>query len=393
MSSRTRVLVLGAGFAGLELMTRLSDHFGSDIDVTLIDEGEGFRFGFSKLDVMFGKAPYESTLMPYADIDKPGVTFRRETVLTIDPETRTVTTNGGTYTGDYLVVAMGAGYDLDATPGLAESGSEFYSYEGAAATAPRLAAFTGGRVVVGVCGAPYKCPPAPSECALLMHDYLVDRGLRETSPITFLIPFQRPVPPSPQASDAIVAALEDRGIEYRRATRVARVENERNVVITDDGSEVPFDLLLTVPKHCAPKVVVDAGMTEDGYIPVDGRTLRTRYEKVFAVGDVATVGTPKAGVFAERQAAIVADAIIAELGGGESDSRYDGIGDCYMEFGFDQVARVHVDFFTHENPTGSLHGPGPEYVAEKAEFGSSRKARWFGKRTADQLNEQLAAVD
>ena len=115
---------------------------------------------------------------------------------------------------DYLVVALGADYDLDATPGLADGDNEFYSEAGAARLAEVLPAFTGGRVVVGVCGAPFKCPPAPSECALLVHDDLTARGLRDDCEITFVIPFGTPVPPSPETSEALVGAFAERDITF-----------------------------------------------------------------------------------------------------------------------------------------------------------------------------------
>ena len=174
-----RVVILGAGFGGLELATMLSEALGEEVDVTLIDKSDAFVFGYSKLDVMFGRTTLDEVRLPYADIAKPGVRFLRQTITAIDSETRRVSTDGGVYDADFLVVALGADYDLDATPGLAEAGDEFYSVAGATRLAEMLPTFSAGRVIVGVCGAPFKCPPAPSEAALLLHDYLVDRGIRE----------------------------------------------------------------------------------------------------------------------------------------------------------------------------------------------------------------------
>ena len=174
-----KILILGAGFGGLELATTLSDELGDAHDVTLIDKGEGFVFGFSKLDVMFAKATPGGVFHPYRDIDKPGLSFVRATVQSIDPVAKRVVTDAGPFEADFLVVALGADLDPGATPGLVEGGSEFYTVAGAFALRDVLAAFPGGRVVVGVTSTPFKCPPAPSETALLLHDYLTDRGLRE----------------------------------------------------------------------------------------------------------------------------------------------------------------------------------------------------------------------
>jgi sulfide:quinone oxidoreductase len=127
-----RAVILGAGFGGLELATTLSEAGGGDIDVALIDQNDAFVFGYSKLDLMFGHATPDSIRLPYADIVKPGVRFLQETITSIDPEARRVTTNAGTYEADVLIVALGADYDLDATPGLTDAGNEFYSVAGGA---------------------------------------------------------------------------------------------------------------------------------------------------------------------------------------------------------------------------------------------------------------------
>ena len=242
-----------------------------------------------------------------------------------------------------------------------------------------LPTFSRGRAIIGVCGAPFKCPPAPSEAALLLHDYLSAQGVRDACEISIVIPFGTPVPPSPDTSEALIAAFAERDIEFVPSRRVASLDAGRSVAVLDDGSELSFDLFLGVPKHCAPDVVIASGMTEDGYVPVSSQTLETRFPGVYAVGDVATVGVPKAGVFAEGAARIVAASVIATLRGGEQPGAYGGVGSCYIEFGAGRVGRVDVDFFSGPKPTGAFREPSTALVAEKHEFGSSRSARWFGR--------------
>jgi sulfide:quinone oxidoreductase len=374
-----RFLVLGAGFGGLELATALSQALGSDAGVTLIDENDAFVFGYSKLDVMFGREAPDEVRLPYADFVKPGVRFLRETITAIDPETRRVTTTTGVHEADFLVVALGADYDFDATPGLAEGGNEFYSVRGAERLREVLPSFTGGRAIVGVCGAPFKCPPAPSEAALLLHDYLSQRGVRDECEITLVMPFGTPVPPSPDTSAALIAAFADRGIEFVPGRRVSSLDPAHGVAVLDDGAELRYDLFLGVPKHRSPDVVLESGMAEDGYIPVDSRTLETRFGDVYAVGDVATVGVPKAGVFSEGAARVVAESLIARLVAGEPPAAYDGRGACYVEFGAGRVGRVDVDFLSGPKPTGTFKEPSADLVAEKKHFGASRRARWFDR--------------
>jgi sulfide:quinone oxidoreductase len=376
---RTRIIVLGAGFGGLELSTMMSEALGDGVDVTLIDKNDAFVFGFSKLDVMFGRTTPGAVRLSYRDFVKPGVGFRQETISAIEPAARRVTTDGGTYEADVLVVALGADYDLDATPGLAEGGNEFYSVAGAERLRDVLPTFTKGRAIIGVCGAPFKCPPAPSEAALLLHDYLTARGVRGDCEISFVIPFGSPVPPSPDTSQALVAAFAERDIKFVPGHRVSSLDAARRVAVLDGGGEMPYDLFLGVPKHRAPDVVLASGMAEDGYVPVQSSTLETRFPGVYALGDVATVGVPKAGVFAEGQARIVAASLIARLKGGGSTAAYDGRGSCYVEFGAGRVGRIDVDFFSGPKPTGTLQGPSAELGADKERFGSSRRARWFGR--------------
>jgi sulfide:quinone oxidoreductase len=373
-----RVLVLGAGFGGLELTTTLSEALGDAVEVTLIDKGDAFVFGYSKLDVLFGRSTPEAVRLPYRDFAKPGVRFVNETITAIDPEARRVTTDGGTYEGDVLVLALGADYDLDHTPGLADGDNEFYSVAGAERMAKMLPTFTQGRAVIGVCDAPFKCPPAPSECALLLHEYLTERGVRDACEISIVLPFARPVPPSPETSAALVAAFAERDIAFVPERRVSALDTARHMVVLDDGSELPYDLFLGVPKHRAPDVVVASGMTENGYVPVDSATLATRFPGVYAVGDVATVGVPKAGVFSEGAAKVVAAELIAQVRGEEPPAGYRGQGGCYIEFGAGRVGRVDVDFLSGPKPTGTFHEPSLALVAEKEHFGSSRRARWFG---------------
>jgi sulfide:quinone oxidoreductase len=373
-----RVVVLGAGFGGLELTTILADALGDRLDLTLIDKSDAFVFGFSKLDVMFGRETPHAVRHHYSDLVKPGVRFRQETVTAIDPEKRRVTTDGGTYDADVLVVALGADYDMDGTPGLAEGGHEFYTMAGAVRLRDVLPTFSKGHAIVGVSSWPYKCPPAPSEMALLLHDHLTERGVRDACQISLVVPMSAPIPPAPASSQALLTAFAERGIAFVPKRGVQSLDPGRKVVVLDDGSEIPYDLFLGVPAHCAPRVAVESGLTEDGWIPVSPQNLRTRFPGVYAVGDVTRVGVPKAGVFAEGAAKVAARSILAEWENGPQPSAYTGVASCYIEFGAGQVGRVDIDFLSGPAPTGYFVEPSAALVDEKKHFGTSRKARWFG---------------
>ena len=374
-----RIVILGAGFAGLELAALLSEEFGKDAGVVLIDKSDGFVFGFSKLDVMFGRVTADHVVHRYAGMAMPGVRFVHSAVRSLDPAARRVVTDGGVFEAGILVVAMGADLDPAATPGLTEGGHEFYTIAGAFALRGVLERFAGGRVVVGVTSTPFKCPPAPSETALLMHDFLRARSLSGASQVSLVMPLGVPIPPSPRASQVILAVFAERGIGWYPGQLVRALDPGRKVALLGDGAEMPYDLFLGVPVHRAPAVVAESGLTVDGWIPVDPRTLQTRYPGVYAVGDVTSVGTPKAGVFAEGQATVVAAQISAQKRGTATPVAYDGRGICYMEIGHDMVAKVDVTFLSGQSPVGDLEGPSADLIADKVAFGSERIRRWFGR--------------
>jgi sulfide:quinone oxidoreductase len=193
------------------------------------------------------------------------------------------------------------------------------------------------------------------------------------------MPLGVPIPPSPAASEALLVAFAERGIDWHPERLVRELEPARKVAVLSDGSDMPYDLFLGVPVHRAPAVVEESGMTVGGWIPVDPLTLETEFPGVYAVGDVTSVGTPKAGVFAEGQAGVVADRISALVRGTTDSAQYDGHGMCYLEFGHDQVARVDVTFLSGKQPAGDFEGPSQALAADKVQFGSSRIQRWFGR--------------
>ena len=381
MAVTLRVVVLGAGFGGLELTTLLSEAFGAAIDIVLIDKGESFVFGFSKLDVMFGRQQPQAVLHAYRDIVKPGVRFVQTIVRSIDPSAKRVATDAGTFDADVLVVALGADLDPASTPGLLEGGHEFYSVPGAFALRDVLPRFERGAAVIGVTGKSFKCPPAPSETALLLHDYLTaartPRGDRDLA--GHAVRHANPAIARHVAGDPRGLCRAGNPVRERQSGAVVRRGETK--CGAERRIELPCDLFLGIPVHRVPQVVVDSGLSahQFDWVPVNKQTLQTKFPGVYAVGDVNGVGTPKAGVFAEGSARVVAAAIVAQHRGGASPEAYRGQGSCYVEFGHGQVGRVDVDFLSGPKPTGTFQTASEALVAEKKHFGSSRLQRWFGR--------------
>jgi sulfide:quinone oxidoreductase len=367
------VVILGAGFGGLELASRLS----GEARVTLIDRNDGFTFGFSKLDILFRGADPSAAKLLYREIAKTGVEFRQETITAIDPAARHVTTDAGEYDADILVVALGAEYDIAATPGFAEGGYEYYSIPGAERLRDALPAFEGGTILLAILGQPFKCPPAPFEGAFLLHDQLVERGIRDRTAIRVVAPMSAPVPVTAEVSQRFLDEMAARDIEFTPQTKVVELDREARDAVLESGERIAYDLFIGVPIHRVPAVVAESGLAPDGWAAVDRDTLLTPFPDVYGVGDCVALPMAKAGVFAENAAAVVADGIAARLRGEDPPRRYEGDGDCYIEFGGGRVAQIQANFLGGPSPTAQVVGPSEELAANKNEFAAVRRARWF----------------
>ncbi len=373
------VLILGAGFGGLELATRLSETIADAVRVTLIDRSDSFFFGFSKLDVMLGHESAADIRLPYRDFQKDGFEFRQETVTGLDPGARRVTTDAGSYDG--LVVALGADYDFAATPGFAQGGHEYYSLAGAERLRDALAGFKGGKVLVSVLGQPFKCPPAPFEGSFLLHEHFTQQGIRDSVEMATTFPMARPVPVTGEVAQMFRDGLAARNVEELPGHLVTGIDPATRTARLADGRTLPYDLFVGIPIHRAPTALADSSLTQDNWVPVDQSNLRTRFPGVYALGDVCTGPrtVAKAGIFAEAAARVVAEDIAATITGTEPPAPYEGSGVCYAEFGGGLVSKVEVNFLRGDAPAAQRHDPSLEYAAEKQQFGAVRRARWFGR--------------
>jgi sulfide:quinone oxidoreductase len=374
---KKKILILGAGFGGLELSSRLSDSLADQVEITLIDKNEGFIFGFSKFDLMLGYSTKPEVTFFYNEISKPSVDFRQETVLSIDPVNRVVKTNKQTYETDVLVIALGAEYSVDKTPGFAEGGHEFYSVPGAIALNEVLQTFKSGKLVIGIIGQPFKCPPAPCEAAILLDEWFEERGLNDDIQISVVSQWGVPIPPSPDGTKAILDKFTERGLDFVTERVITSLDPVNKIALCDDGTEIPYDLFLGIPIHRVPAVVEEAGLSDDDWIPVDEKNLATKFPGVFAIGDVTSAPVPKSGVFAESAARAVADHLITEITGTGEPEPFDGKGSCYVEFGDGLVGRMDADFFPGTRPTAPFAGPSPLVAQEKEEFAAIRRKRWI----------------
>jgi sulfide:quinone oxidoreductase len=375
------VVILGAGFGGLELATRLSETVADAVHVTLLDRNDSFYFGFSKLEVMLGRQSADEVRLYYRDFKKDGVEFRQETVKGVDPAARRVTTDAGSYDADFVVVALGADYDFAATPGFEQGGYEYYSLAGAERLRDALAGFKGGKVLVSVLGQPFKCPPAPFEGCFLLDEYFRQQGIRDSVEMATTFPMARPVPVTGEVAQMFRDGLAARDIKELSEHLVTGIDPATRTAQLASDETLPYDLFVGIPIHRAPVVLADTGLVVNNWVPVDQSNLRTPFPGVYALGDVCSGPrtVPKAGIFAEEAARVVADDIAATITGADPPAPYQGSGVCYAEFGGGLVSKVEINFLGGDAPAAQRYDPSLEYAAEKEQFGAVRRARWFGR--------------
>jgi sulfide:quinone oxidoreductase len=374
----TSVLILGGGFGGLEVATRLRERLDDEHEITVVDERERFVVGAAKLWDIVGLRPLESSSGELAALDAKGIAFRRTTITAIDLPARSVSTGDGSLTADYLVVALGAAF-LDRHVGMLQPPA-FNLYDPGSVPRMReaLATFHGGRIVVAILGVPYKCPPAPFEATFLIDQHLRERGIRDRTELEVVTVQPSPLPVAgPEASARVAKSLNERNVTLHADAKEPVVDAAAGEVRWAGGS-LSFDLLFGVPQHVPPPVLVESA---GGWLRPDASTLATEHERVYAVGDCTAIPNavgeiPKAGVFAEAEGRIVADRIAAEIGGGDSPT-FDGHGYCFLEFAQGKAAKVEGDFFASPRPDVTLQEPDEATFAEKEAFVTDRLARWL----------------
>jgi sulfide:quinone oxidoreductase len=380
-----RILILGAGFGGLEAATRLRAALDESYEITIVDRNDFFNFGFTKFDLMFGRRAPEDCKESLSALEDQGIRFLQATIESIDPEGKQVVTSEGSLAADHLVVALGADIAPEETPGFLESGGHhFYSFAAAEWLWPLIDEFQSGQILIAIFDKPYKCPPAPYEAAFQLDDFYRDRGIRQDVGIDILIPGPIPLPISETISAGIEKLLTEKKIGLHKKHKVAEVDYRAKQAVVANGTRFPYDLFLGVPIHRPPAVVLDSPLGEQGWIRVDPATMRSSFDGVWAMGDVVQIpigeyAVPKAGAFAEDAAATVAADILRSIHGQGEVGPFQAQGACYFEFGEGKVAQIAANFLGGPTPDLALEGPTLEFRADKEEFERSRIEKWFGK--------------
>ncbi|MFP3854829.1 MAG: NAD(P)/FAD-dependent oxidoreductase [Anaerolineales bacterium] len=375
----TEVLILGGGFGGVAAAHALKVKAEDDLRVTLVDRRPDFAIGFRKSWGLLDPAAYKEGLRPLSAV-QGGVEFRQGEVETVLPEEKAAIVDGERIDADSMVIALGAAHDVGSVPGFREHVLNIYDSGRIESIHQRLMDFNGGRIGIGIFGAPYTCPPAPYEIAYMLEQFYRERGV--SVEIEAFTPKPMSLPILGEAGCSVIEnRLERKGIKFSPNKRALRVDKEK-VEFATGGRD--YDLILGVPPHRAPRLLEQAGLTEDGWVRPDPATLETTYPDVYAIGDLTWIPMangkplPMAGVFAESQGRAVAARIAAKLEGDAPDERFDGRGGCFLEVGDGKAVMVEGDFLAVPAPQVTISEPSEDLLAEKYEFERIRLDTWFG---------------
>jgi sulfide:quinone oxidoreductase len=380
------IVILGAGFAGLALATELNDVAASGgASVTLVDRKTHFNMGFSLQWALMGRRLPEDGMRPYTSLLADHVRFVNDEIVSIDTDARVVHTRTRDLPYDDLVIGTGCEMDPQRIPGLAEASYNLCAIGDVMQLKQRLEEVESGAVVIAVAATPFKCPPAPYEYALLMDELLRTRGVRDDVHLILTTPEPHPMPTAGPKIGAVVAEwMADNGVQLHTQHRIASVDGSERRITYENGLELDYAVFCAVWPHRAPKVVREAGLTNEmGFVPVQFGTFQTAIPNVYAVGDVAGPRLPsdkphpKSGMFAEAQATTVGRNLAARITGAPLHE-YPGKGACFFEMGDDMATAVSADLLPVEGPQMSMEPPSTEGLELKAAFETERFARWFG---------------
>jgi len=341
-----RVTVLGGGVGGTLTANLLSKQLGASATVTLVDPVGMHVYQPGFLYVALGQANGRWLAQDERQLLRGDVQMLVDRAVRVDARRRTVTLeHGRTLDYDYLVVATGSRLAREEIAGLAEGSYDFYSLDGAIRLREALRSFSGGRIVMGVAGIPYKCPPAPVEFVFMLEEYLHRRGIRERSTITLASPLNRAFTIE-TTSKLVQPILEKRGIQLATFFNVESVIPEKKVVTSIEGEELPYDLLVLVPPHRGAQVVEDSALGDErGWIPVSRATLQhEQFDSIFALGDATNLPISKSGSTAHFEAPVVASQIAARISGTAPKENYGGRVMCFLETGHREATTIRFDY-------------------------------------------------
>ncbi|HYX54963.1 MAG TPA: FAD/NAD(P)-binding oxidoreductase [Nitrososphaeraceae archaeon] len=386
-STGKRILILGSGFGGLTAANLLRRNLSPEHQIVVVDKKEFFMMGLVNLWILSGIRRLEESQVALNKLENKQITFLNDEVTTIDIFQKSIRTRSNDKLEyDYLIIALGAELAPKEISGfVVNRGFNLYDAEQIPKLREKILALKSGRVAIFITNIPYKCPPAPYEASLLINDILVKNGTRDSIDIDLYTPTPIALPVAgPKLSQDIVNLLNDNHINFHPLHKIKEVL-DKEIIEFENGNKTNYDLLIGIPPHKVPAVIKSSGLIEEGqnWIDVDKFSLKTKYENVFAIGDVTEIKVdqmaiiPKAGIFAEGQAKSVSYQIIDEITNQLHNVKFDGRGFCFMEIGSKKAGYLTADFYDITGPITRLEPPSEESYRKKLDFEKSRIMQWL----------------
>ncbi len=350
-----RILILGGGVGGTLTANLLARRLrrglsAGTVTITVVDATGEHTYQPGFMYIAMGGERAANLHRPERGLLDKRVTLVVGTISRVDEETRIVElVSGERLAWDHLVLATGSRIVPEEIEHFSTEAHHFYSAEAAADLRAALDRFSGGRIVIGIAGMPYKCPPAPLEVSFLIDTELRERGLRDKTTIDFCSPIGRAFTIE-SVSDMATPILAERGIELHTFFNVETIDAERKVVLSLEGEELPYDLLILVPPHKGQQFLIDSGLAPapGGWLPTDRETLNVGGRPhVYALGDATDLPLSKAGSTAHFEAPVVAERVAAAVEGREPSGRhseYHGKVMCFFEIGDGKGTLLQFDY-------------------------------------------------
>ena len=384
MESKT-ILILGGGVGGIVTANTLRKILGKEHRIVLIEQDMEHRFAPSFLWLMTGLRKSKKITRNLNDLNRKGIEVVNGKITRIDPEKKIIDVDGHQFSGDFIVISLGAHLIPDSVPGLESVGYNFYSLEGAEDLRNALKSFRGGDLVVLITSIPYKCPAAPYEAAMLLEYDFRKRKLRDNVNISLYAAEPGPMGVAgKELSAGVRKIVEEKGIRYYPEHQLISVDKKEKTLHFSNGAKAHFDLLAYVPTHEAPPVVKESALIgESGWVPVNRNTMETKFHNIYAIGDVTGISLalgkplPKAGVFAHYQAEVVAHNIAVDITGKSIKKQFKGNGECFIELGDGKAGFARGNFYAEPLPDVKMYKPGRHWHAGKVLFEKDWFRRWF----------------
>jgi sulfide:quinone oxidoreductase len=387
-----RIVILGAGFGGLASANLLRKNLSQEHQITIIDKKDHFIMGFVNLWILHGNRNLEESKIDLSNLKSKGISFLQDEITAINPIEKNITTatQSHKYEYDYLIIALGAEYDPEQINGFVKNGGfNLYDAEQIPKLRKEILALRQGRIAICITSFPYKCPPAPYEASLLINEILIKNKTKENIDIDIYTPSPIALPVAgPKVSQDIVNLLDKNHIRFHPSYNLKSVSSAESLYFEydrDRKGNVDYNLLIAIPPHTLPSIIKSSGFIEEGqnWIDVDKFTLKTKYENVYAIGDVTEikvnqkVSIPKAGIFAEGQAKVVCQQIIDDIKNQSNNPKFNGKGFCFMEIGDNKAGYIDTDFYNEEGPITRLEPPNEESYRKKIDFEKNRINDWL----------------